>query len=78
MTDVLDEEFGLPLHPEADKLIVHDSEIGQCICGADIPAMINWKGGGSPWACWDCAECGRGYVEEDEFIAIYDDGCSDD
>lgn len=75
----MEPDFGMPLHPEADKLTVPSwDEPGQCICGHPLPPVQEWNDAHHQWSNITCAECGRCYVEEDEFLAIYDEGCDQD
>ena len=68
----------MPRHPEADKLDVGTwDKPGKCICGKRLPPQKEWRDAGHQWTSVTCAKCGRCYVEEDDFIAIYDDGCED-
>jgi hypothetical protein len=73
----VDEVFeGVPRHPDADKLDVGTwDKAGHCICGEPLPAQKDWDGQPHPWPSVTCQSCGRCYVDEEDFIAIYDDGC---
>lgn len=73
---MLDDDYdGPPLHPKADVMIVPKwDEVGRCICEAELPAMKDWNGPGGDWAWINCAACGTGFVDEETFIAIYDEG----
>lgn len=75
MPDRLLEEFGVGTHPEAEKLVVPKWDApGRCICGAELPPMSKWKNPGGQWSSIECGSCGRGFVDEEDYIAIYDDG----
>lgn len=73
------EEYGVEKHPEADKF---DSgtydEPGKCICGQPLPPQKEWDSAGQQWQSVTCESCGRCYVDEDEYVMIYDEGCDDD
>jgi len=73
------EDYGIPKHPEADKF---DSgtwdTLGHCICGSDLPPQNQWRDAGRDWASITCGTCGRCYVDEGDYVLIYDDGCEDD
>jgi hypothetical protein len=51
---------------------------GVCICGASLPPMQQWDDADRGWQNVTCGACGRGYGDEETFIAIYDDGLDDD
>lgn len=59
-------------HPDADKFDPGAWErAGHCICGAELPPQREWIDAGGAWPMVKCAACGRGYVDEEEFIAFY-------
>lgn len=73
--DPLLEEFGVRTHELADRMTAPKwNEPGICICGVPLPPMSQWKNAGMDWSSHVCPSCGRGYVDEEDFIAIYDDG----
>lgn len=45
---------------------------GLCICGTVAPAEKDWHDAGRDWAWWCCPNCGRGYVDEEDYTAIYE------
>ena len=47
-------------------------EPGRCVCGKRLPPMSEWKNAGSDWSSVECSYCGRSFVDEEEFIAIYE------
>lgn len=60
-------------HPLADKLKPPTwDEPGECICGLPLPPEKEWDRAGQDWANVLCVACGRGYVNEEDFFAIYD------
>lgn len=70
---------GVDRHPLADRFLCPSwDHPGSCICGASLPPMSGWKNPGSVWTSTTCPTCGRCYVDEETFIAIYDDGCEDE
>lgn len=59
-------------HPESHLLVPPTWErFGVCICGAPLVPMAEWCDAGSQWQHVRC-RCGRLYVDEDTFFAIYD------
>lgn len=63
----------VPIHPDADKFTCPKwDEPGECICGAALPPQKDWTDAGHQWQRIACSACGRGYVDEDDFIAFYD------
>lgn len=66
-------DLGYVVHPLGDKLKPPTwDEPGECICGAPLPPEKMWDRAGMDWANILCSACGRGYVDEEDFIAIYD------
>jgi hypothetical protein len=66
-------DAGIDRHPDADKFTCPKwSEPGQCICEAELPPQERWRNAGSAWQSVTCQQCGRMYVDEDDYIAIYD------
>lgn len=59
-------------HPLSELFVppTHD-RWGVCICGAPLVPMAEWCDAGSQWQHVRCG-CGRLYVDEDTFFAIYD------
>ena len=69
------DEWPVPPHPLAEQFDCPTwKEPGRCICGEPLPPMSKWTDAGSDWSNVECPKCGRGYVDEEDFIAIYDDG----
>lgn len=75
-----DEVFdGVPRHPLSERFTCPKwDESGQCICGAVLPPQREWIEAGHQWQRVECPSCGRGYVDEDDYIAIYDEGLTHD
>jgi hypothetical protein len=72
-------ELDVPRHPLADQFTAPKTDTpGQCVCGAVLAPMREWDDYPHQWAHTTCKQCGRGFVDEDDYIAIYDDGLGDD
>lgn len=72
------DEDAPPTHPLAGLFDCPTwDEPGRCICSAELPPMSRWKDAGGQWQNVTCQSCGRGYVDEEDFIAIYDEGLDD-
>lgn len=68
-----EDEFGMSMHPKAKKFDPGDWDRGgRCICGDPLPPQREWARAGMDWSNILCSNCGRGYVDEEEFFAIYD------
>lgn len=66
-------------HPLADQFDCPSwTTPGSCICGTELPPRNRWTNAGMDWSNVECSKCGRGYVDEEDFIAIYDDGLDPD
>lgn len=59
MSDDVDRE---PLFSETEATV--------CWCGRRVPPISEWEGQPFPWPRWQCG-CGREFVDEDEFVAVY-------
>jgi hypothetical protein len=69
---LIEDEYGFfPIKSRTFKCPGWDTP-GRCQCGAPLPSMSKWANAGSPWSNILCSKCGTGYVDEDDFIAIYD------
>lgn len=67
------DDYGIDPHPLGHLLDPGDwDRQGHCICGDQLPAQRDWARAGMDWANILCDNCGRGYVDEEEFFAIYD------
>lgn len=65
-------------YPESEKFTSPKrEEPGQCICGAVLPPESEWIDAGRDWSHVTCLDCGRAYVDEGDYFAIYDDGMGD-
>jgi len=79
MADPIMEGFGVPTHPLADQMVSPKWAMpGLCMCGATLPAMSEWENPGRDWSSVTCGSCCRGFVDEGDYIAIYDDGLDQD
>lgn len=70
--DLLDDDDMPPEHPLAHLLDVGGwNRPGRCICGAPMPPQAQWHAN-SEWIHFLCPTCGRQYVDEEQYVAIYD------
>lgn len=64
-----------PRHPLADQFTCPTwDKPGRCVCGAKLPPQEQWHNAGSAWQHVQCKACGFGFVDEDDYIAFYEDG----
>lgn len=48
------------------------NEPNACECGAALLPMKDWDDAGRDWSNTVCSACGRFYVDEEDYIAVYD------
>jgi len=56
--------------PKTLKMPTFDKP-GTCECGHELPPQSEWNDAGRDWANIECSQCGKYYVDEDVYIAMY-------
>lgn len=70
----VDEDQMVPLHPLAERLDPGGiDQAGQCICGGVLAPQREWHDFGRDWQHVRCPLCRTLYVDEGEYLTIWED-----
>lgn len=62
-----------PRYPLADQIDTGGwDRAGRCHCGNRLAPHREWHWAGASWAHTRCSGCGTRYVDEEDYIAVYD------